>query len=198
MNTFEEKKPAPAVEDGGCGSYILRAMADDVDAAERESAEGEAHAVQIEPEEDFDEWLARKGPDDEPEPEDEAISPRESEELFIRGMLAFAQPISAAEGRAALRRTRQLRLLEARRASRHLATGRTQHCRRQARPRARSRRAAVSRRVQPGSRSGEEPGPHGRPEPVVTVSPARACVPRHDIDGRGAGRGSLWGETGRG
>jgi hypothetical protein len=127
-----------------------------------------------------------------------AATGRLKSETRVRGMLAFAQPISAAEGRAALRRTRQLRLLKARRASRHLATGRTQHCRRQARPRARSRRAAVSRRVQPGSRSGEEPGPHGRPEPVVTVSPVRACVPRHDIDGRGAGRGSLWGETGRG
>lgn len=173
MNTIDLKKPDPTVEEDGCGFYACRVIADDVDVEERDPATEATQLDQIEPEEDFDEWLARKGPDDPPEPEDEDISLRESNELFIWGIRAFARPVSAARGKAAIRRTRQLRVLQARQASRRLAIGRTRHGRLQARPRGRSGRAASSRRAQSCSRAGDEPGPHARPEPVTATGRAR-------------------------
>lgn len=173
MNTADVNKPVPSIE--GHSSHIFRAVAHR-EVEERDCPEEEPQADQCGPEEDFDEWLVHRAPEEPPEPGDEDISLRESNELFIRGMLAFERPGSYAEQRARLLRSRQLRLrdrqvriAEARRASRRLAMVRARLHADRAQPRSRATRQKGTRRATAARNAAGDGGPAPAPAPLVTL-----------------------------
>lgn len=185
MNTVDVNEPEPSIEGDSC--YILRATAHG-DVEERECSNEEVQADQFGPEEDFDEWLAHRGPEEPPEPGDKDMSPQESNELLIRGIRAFAPPIAAAEGRARLLRSRQLRLRErhlrvreARQASRRLATDRARHRVARARPRSRATRRTRPHRATAARNAASEggPAPASAPSRVKTLAAAQRTLPAH-------------------
>jgi hypothetical protein len=117
------------------------------------------------PDPDYLDWLVGQTRDELPEPGDEELSPREINDLIVRGIRAFETPISAAEGRARLRRTRQLRVLEARRASRRLAHA---YARRQ--PRSRTTRRSRTRRATTARAAVSDDGPAPASSPAIIAA----------------------------
>jgi len=163
MNTYEVKWPEPTIEEGRFSAFRTT---NDADVEERESVGDEAQPAHFdEPDQDDLDWLVGQTRDELPEPGDEELSQREINDLIVRGIRAFETPISAAEGRARLRRTRQLRVLEARRASRRLAHA---YARRQ--PRSRTTRRSRTRRTTTARAAVSDDGPAPASSPAIIAA----------------------------
>lgn len=165
MNTYEVKRPERTIEEGRFPAFR---PTNDADVEEHESVGDEAQPAHFdEPDPDYLDWLVGQTRDELPEPGDEELSWREINDLIVRGIRAFETPISAAEGRARLRRTRQLRVVEARRASRRLAHA---YARRLIKPRSRTTRRTRTRRATTARAAVSDGGPAPASSPAITVA----------------------------
>jgi hypothetical protein len=162
MNTYEVKWPEPTIEEGRFSAFRTT---NDADVEERESVGEEAQPAHFdEPDPDYLDWLVGQTRGELPEPGNEELSWREINDLIVRGIRAFDTPISAAEGRARLRRTRQLRVVEARRTSRRLAHA---HARR---PRSRTTRRSRTRRATTARAAVSDDGPDPASSPAIIAA----------------------------
>ena len=168
MNTYEVKWPEPTIEEGRFSAFRTT---NDADVEERESVGDEAQPAHFdEPDQDDLDWLVGQTRDELPEPGDEELSPREINDLIVRGIRAFETPISAAEGRARLRRTRQLRVVEARRTSRRLAHAHARRLINRIQPRSRATRRSRTRRATTARAAVSDDGPAPASSPAIIAA----------------------------
>jgi hypothetical protein len=162
MNNAVMANSNDGIEDGCSGFHVSQFVGN----GEVEEQHGSVDEEFTLPDDDEIEWL-RSQAKEEP-PEDEGCSPAERNAVIMRGILAFAPAVPTVRGRAAIRRTRQLRMLDAGRASRHLATDRARRRVARVQPRSRAARRSRTHRATAARTAASDGGP--APAPTVIVA----------------------------